>query len=153
MKPVNSTIEHKPEEGKFGNCFQACMASILELPIEHVPHFYDNADERENAQMSEEAKQWVNERTGYTLIDVPFIAPQGNEHFTFDLLVKETLAFLFPNIHVMVTGKSGGGDYNHIVIVKDGEVVHDPNDSGIEGPCVGVDLENAYWVTFFAVVI
>lgn len=34
MKPVEQTILHPPE----GDCFRACVASILERPIEEVPN-------------------------------------------------------------------------------------------------------------------
>ena len=39
MKRVDQTIFTGDKEGRFGNCFQACVASILELPLEEVPHF------------------------------------------------------------------------------------------------------------------
>ena len=37
MKPTPQTILASP--GVRGDCFRACIASILELPIEDVPHF------------------------------------------------------------------------------------------------------------------
>lgn len=39
MIPVDQTIMHDPEAGAIGNCMQAALASILELPLERVPHF------------------------------------------------------------------------------------------------------------------
>ncbi len=39
MKPVYQTQSHNPEQGQFGDCFRAMIASALELPIEDVPHF------------------------------------------------------------------------------------------------------------------
>lgn len=38
MKPVTQTIIPGPDENR-GNCFQACVASIFELPLEEVPDF------------------------------------------------------------------------------------------------------------------
>jgi hypothetical protein len=50
MKPVDQTI--LPTEGvpMRGNCFAACLASLLELPLEEVPHVmeHDNWRERTN---------------------------------------------------------------------------------------------------------
>lgn len=39
MKPVDQQFLHNPEKGIVGDCFRACIASVLELPIEAVPHF------------------------------------------------------------------------------------------------------------------
>ena len=39
MKPVKQT-----RTGSNGNCFQACVASVLELPLEAVPDFCNGAD-------------------------------------------------------------------------------------------------------------
>lgn len=38
MKPVFQTKKHNPPES-YGNCYAACYASILEIPIEDVPPF------------------------------------------------------------------------------------------------------------------
>lgn len=40
MKPVDQTTFGLPG----GNCFSACVASILELAIDHVPYFMGDAD-------------------------------------------------------------------------------------------------------------
>jgi len=38
MKPVFQTKQHNPPK-VYGNCYAACYASILEIPIEDVPPF------------------------------------------------------------------------------------------------------------------
>ena len=38
MIPIDMT--EYSGEGTVGNCYQCCLASILELPLEKVPHFY-----------------------------------------------------------------------------------------------------------------
>lgn len=45
MSPVMQTI--LPGEGAVGDCFRACVASIMELPIESVPHFCEKANWQE----------------------------------------------------------------------------------------------------------
>jgi hypothetical protein len=40
MKPIDQEFMHDPEKGIIGDCFRACIASILELDINEVPHFY-----------------------------------------------------------------------------------------------------------------
>lgn len=39
MIPVDQQFLHDTETGSVGDCFRACIASVLELPIEAVPHF------------------------------------------------------------------------------------------------------------------
>ena len=39
MKPVTQTILHGDPDGRPGNCLQAAIASLLELPLHVVPHF------------------------------------------------------------------------------------------------------------------
>jgi hypothetical protein len=44
MKPVHQTIFPTQEVPLRGNCFQAAIASLLELPLESVPHFCEHDD-------------------------------------------------------------------------------------------------------------
>ncbi|MFJ6085154.1 hypothetical protein ACIQI8_27475 [Streptomyces sp. NPDC092369] len=39
MRPVTQSILHDDPEGRPGNCLQATVASLLELPLKSVPHF------------------------------------------------------------------------------------------------------------------
>jgi len=46
MKPQEQQYSHNPDAGVFGDCFRASIASILELPIDDVPHFlYDGSQD------------------------------------------------------------------------------------------------------------
>ncbi|WP_329140922.1 hypothetical protein [Streptomyces sp. NBC_00670] len=38
------TIFHDDPDGRPGNCLQACIASLLDLPLDDVPHFLLHAD-------------------------------------------------------------------------------------------------------------
>jgi hypothetical protein len=42
--PVKQLILHDPANGKYGDCFRACVASLMEFPCEKVPHFFDKDD-------------------------------------------------------------------------------------------------------------
>ncbi|MFI8535345.1 hypothetical protein ACIGMX_34510 [Streptomyces aquilus] len=48
MQQVSQTILHGDPSGRPGNCLQAAVASLLELPLDEVPHFveYDDWQER-----------------------------------------------------------------------------------------------------------
>lgn len=39
MRPVTQSILHDDPDGRPGNCLQAAVASLLELPLQSVPHF------------------------------------------------------------------------------------------------------------------
>lgn len=44
MKPVDQQHFYQEEPRKYGDCYRACVASILELPLTEVPHFLEQAD-------------------------------------------------------------------------------------------------------------
>lgn len=44
MRKVTQTILHDDPSGRPGNCLQAATASLLELPLDAVPHFIERDD-------------------------------------------------------------------------------------------------------------
>lgn len=111
MKPVDQTIFGTPH----GNCFAACIASILELPIEEVPNFIAEGDRWWDA-----AKAWLDER-GYALLWVKHDAVR--------------CGYLDPNPlidaghYFIVCGTSPRCDSLHSVVNHYGKMVHDPHPS------------------------
>jgi hypothetical protein len=110
MKPVNQTYQHKPPKS-IGNCFRACIASILELDIDEVPAFEQlpgcwNGEESKEA--SDCLKNWLADR---------------DLSLSYHPLYTEQI----PKGYSILTGTSprlkGGG---HCVVALDGNVVHDP---------------------------
>lgn len=113
MRPVDQTIIfHNSEEGVYGNCLAACVASLLELPIEDVPNFCA-------------FEQWVHEYVSFL-----------NEH-GFDLIANH----YFPDGPFprdlgagvdglfIAAGPSPRG-LNHAVIIDTrGNLIHDPHPS------------------------
>ena len=115
MKPVDQEFVHKPEEGQFGDCQRAVIASLLELPIQEVPHFYVESDG--DAVLFWELVQTFVGGHGYAYLSVP--ATSG-------------IAFygLYDGVYHEISGPSprGNGTY-HAVVGCDGEIVHDPHPS------------------------
>ena len=110
MIPVDQTEFIWPES----NCFSACIASILHLPINEVPTFakYDDPWEHVTA--------WLKER-GFYFYDFEL-------HDPFD--AEQTP----PGFHI-VTGKSPRHEtLRHCVVARGTKIVHDPHPSraGIE---------------------
>jgi len=108
MIPVDQTICNFTN----GNCFQACVASIFELPLDDVPSFMGNGPDYFN----ERVQAWCDEMN-LIFMDVKII----------DI---EVLAYYFRGVHIIVTGKSPRDPENmHCVVWKDGQIVHDPHPS------------------------
>lgn len=105
MKPVYQTIFNATE----GNCFSACLASVLELPIEDVPNFCANPSPHWFADV----RSWLN----------PFGLDAVNISVS-DLSVYEARGYY------LLGGTSTRGPYLHSVVAYNGVVVHDPNPKG-----------------------
>jgi len=107
MIPKKQTRLHKgllPISDR-GNCFPACIASILEMEVEEViqiQEYYDDAD------WSVQLGQWLFDN-GYIWRN-----PTEGEDMT--------------DKYVLVTGKSPRHpDLTHVVIYQNGKMVHDPH--------------------------
>lgn len=121
MKPVFQTItDHNPSEGRFGNCVQAAVASLLELPIDAVPHFCDGLD-GDNKEETRRINAFLRER-GETIIDIAFAADKLDEWIA---LWEETGTQFFH----LISGTSPRGFF-HCCVGLNGRVVHDPHPSG-----------------------
>ena len=104
MRPIKQTIE-----GEYvGNCFQAAIASILDLELLDVPHFCVNG----NPKWHSDLKVWCVGR------DLALFHTDVD-----DESVKLTKRH--PDVHYLVAGKSG--DIWHTVIGNQGELVFDPH--------------------------
>lgn len=105
MRPVDQTTFGHPG----GNCFSACVASLLELPITDVPYFMDESEGR--AKWHEQLDAWLEPRGFYA------------SHFVIVDLERAEM----PRGHFILVGRSPRGD--HAVIARGRDVVHDPHPS------------------------
>ncbi len=116
MKPVRQTLFSpiKGDPESTGNCFAACVASILELPLEEVPNFCALDT------WFKDFEKWLNDR-GLTRLYIQYPT-------------KETLRWSTGKSHYISTGKSPRGDWLHCTVWCNNEMVHDPHpdDTGIE---------------------
>ena len=104
MIPQDMTILHKPEEGKLGDCFRACLASLFHLETTEVPHFV----ELPTGEWWDATVAWVQER-GWIPVYI------------------EASDWIPPGWSIRC-GHSPRG-FTHSVICLDGQMQHDPHPS------------------------
>lgn len=128
MRPVDQTRFYEPDappDKQRGNCLTAVVASLLDLPIEAVPNFVqDHVDH--DADNDPEWDWWVRlnrfiRENGYAMRYLrPVSAP--------DCPAESVFPDPEPGEFYTVTGISPRDPrIHHIVIYRDGELVHDPH--------------------------
>lgn len=124
MTPVNQRTRD--------DCFRACVASVLNLRYEDVPHFMEG--ETTGAVLSDRALNaidaWFAER-GLAHVEVGFSMSPAQVMRDFGH-VNSTLTYL-------MTGR-GQRSVNHCVVCRGGEMIHDPGahlgSNGVTQVCV-----------------
>ncbi|MFJ4787579.1 hypothetical protein [Streptomyces sp. NPDC088794] len=101
MRPVTQSILHDDPRGRPGNCLQATVASLLELPLLSVPHF-------------------IAEGAGWFELMDAFCRVQGH---SLDVLPVDAYC-----AYGMAWGVSPRG-VRHSVCWADGRMSHDPHPS------------------------
>lgn len=131
MKPVLCTVKHDPAAGTYGDCIRACIASILELTAEQVPHFAfdDPGGEVANQRIREFlashrlAPFWINYDGSISRDELLGMMGELNSGAVF-----------------MLYGRTDSGD--HVVVCQGGEIVHDP--SWYRSPLIGAG-SHGFW--------
>lgn len=108
----------------YGDCFRACIASLLEMEAHEVPHFFGLAPNTNDAWLI--ADKFL-EAHGLATAFIYFDGKLPIEH------VLTTMAVTNPNIYYMLAGKSRNMT-GHIVIGLNDAIVHDPSGNGIVAP-------------------
>lgn len=137
MIPVTQTKTGAPG----GNCFAACLASLFELPsADDVPNFCYDVPEGED--WMEPASKWCAEQFGFCLFTLR--SPEGAE---WDDTAEYMRSFFARSGAFVIAGvHTARGRHLHAVIMRDGEVVHDPYPGGSE--IVGRPVD---WTVLFPV--
>jgi len=95
--------------GKDGNCFSACLASILELNLAEVPNFQEP-----NGAWYGKYQRWAQKK------DLGLVCIKGlygmEDHY-------------IPKVYCIVSGKSQRG-FDHATVYFGKEMVHDPHPEG-----------------------
>jgi hypothetical protein len=103
-----------PAERSRGNCLQAALASVLDLPLGEVPHFVqDEHDHPGDPEWDHWTRmcEWLRKRGLHPISTDP--------------------TGLLPGEYAMTSGLSPRGNgIHHIVIYRDGRLAHDPHPDG-----------------------
>lgn len=114
MIPVDMTTKHEPPDS-IGDCFPCCIASILELPREAVPHVYEGdgyLDETGRVGMKR-LRDWLR--------------PMG--YFYFEVEFEEAWLAAWTealDCHYVFSGIGARG-VRHSTVGFMGKMVHDPH--------------------------
>ncbi len=126
---------HKPEEGIIGDCWRTCIACILDLQPDAVPHFVEHHWNEPDATKSLKILR-------------EYLAPRNLSYveFPYNCSLEELLTsagYTLPEVHYILSGTSAN-KCNHSVVAKGNKIVWDPaiDDSGIIGP---MD-DGYYWI-------
>lgn len=113
MKPVICQVSHNPPVSH-GDCVRACVASVLELVPDEVPHFFHDG----NGNLAfDRMREFLRARG---LIAAYF--PLSGE-----LLLSDVLEFMkreYAGIHYLMFCSNRDG--NHCVVGENDTIVHDP---------------------------
>ena len=116
MTPEFCQVKHDPAMGTHGDCYRACIASILDLSWRDVPHFY--ADTQDPNIAVKQCNEWLAER-GYALFHTRY-----DPHAPLEGML-EYMGKLNGGLHYILYCKTST-DATHVVVCKGDKIVHDP---------------------------
>lgn len=132
MTPVMCRVKHDPDNDSYGDCLRACIATVLDLTADEVPHFADHG--RSSKAAFDFMRTWAGDHRL-----APFIVAYPGEIALSDLL--DMHATLNPaSTYILFGGVADGGD--HCVVCEGGHISFNPAwyGSRIVGP-----LSNGTW--------
>ena len=149
MTPVEAQIKnHQPSEGLYGDCHRACLASVLDLPIDAVPHFMDGDKYGQNTEERLQAQdEWLAEK-GLSYVELPIDAPSLQECLDF-------VGRYSGDSHWILVAESASS-IGHSVVCRGNKIVHDPTygneKHGIVGKLLDEETgERWYWMMLITV--
>jgi hypothetical protein len=144
VRPQRQAITHDEGRGQFGDCHRTCIAMILNMDRDNVPHFMDGCSNdwpRDHPawEAAERAEiEWLAQH-GLAPISIPY----SGELPLADLLAQlERTSRGAP----VVLGCTSSNGFDHSVVVHEGRI-HNPNLSTVAGPM----RDGMWWLTIYSV--
>ena len=122
MIKIQQEFMHDIEKEIPGDCHRACIASIFELPLSEVPHFYRLAFTRPNdySEIGTENLTRFLEKFGVFQLTVPAVGWDINE-WVAGMFIKRNI------YHIISDQSPRFKDYFHSVVGCNGKQVWDPH--------------------------
>jgi hypothetical protein len=143
MRPQLQRYRHLEDEGQFGDCHRTCIAMILDLNRDEVPHFMDGVPKNSPAgslecKAAEDAERaWLAERD----LTPVYVAFDGNTSLEQLMQVLQHTA----REAAVILGCTSSNDSNHSVVYYKG-AIYNPNNSMVAGPM----RDGYWWITIYA---
>lgn len=99
----------------YGNCWAACLASILELDIADVPEFDAGDPDDLDGTWARKTNRWLAQ-FGLAFLEYPSLPP-------------ESYLAMGMSVYHIITGPSPRNSGMHAVVGLNGKIVHDPHPS------------------------
>lgn len=115
MTPAHCRVSTRTSDGSYGDCVRACIATILDLSPDDVPHFYHDGDGEAGMQR---ARDWLGER-GQSLF-VTVYSGEADLEAVLSLVGRQN-----PGATYMLFGATAEGE-NHCVVCQGDAVVWNP---------------------------
>jgi hypothetical protein len=113
VRKIYSTVLHNPPH-TYGDCFRACLASLLETDVPHVLHDNCNA-----GRQRQRIDLWLQPR-GLAFVEFPLAVPTLKEALTF----ADTFTN-YSGIHYLLSGLTHR-DTGHYIVCCGAQVAHNP---------------------------
>ena len=134
LKRQTQAFRHRPQEGVTGDCWRTCIATVLGVDRDAVPHVLAaDVDGDPDVMM----RDWL---ATHGLGLVTFYIP-GDAAELVDVL--GFIGMECPGVNVILSGMSPR-EINHSVVAADGAIVHDPA-IGADGTALVGPMNNGYW--------
>lgn len=135
MTPAMCRTKHNPPHS-YGDCLRACIATILDLDTDFVPHFADKGVDATETLVH--VRRWLGQR-GLTVATLAMPGKPGPKEKCpscstvfrsegYDVHeVLEWMGQMNPGVTWLLFGDTGTtGDGLHVNVCQGGSVVHDP---------------------------
>lgn len=129
MVPVMQEYVEDPQRQHAGDCFRACLASILEQSLDVVPHFFEGARQgtRMTPAMEIQLQDWFSEK-GLALLFIPILTREPEQ-------AMAIFGGRYPTLYYVLVGQTRKG-VHHAIVCRGTEIAHDPSKTrmGLYGP-------------------
>lgn len=140
MRFQKQTIEGDQDQGINGDCYRAALATLLDLDIASVPHFYEEVNDDRGSVNNERTTDWaltVDKWITQWLADrgVVRIRTMIDGRVADVNDVFETASACSGGLPLLLSG-ANKNNQSHVVIVEGSRIIWDPSkhNTGIVGP-------------------